>query len=53
MMITDSASFSAAATPSASIATISPAIAIAGPVVLPKPPRITEMKLRFIARHMM
>ena len=52
-MMTLSASFSAAATPSTSIAICSPSIASAGPVVLPKPPRMTEMKERFIALHMM
>ena len=53
MMMTLSASFSAAATPSASMAICSPAISMAGPVTVPKPPRMTLMKLRFIALHMM
>ena len=51
--MTLSASFSIAATPSVSMATCSPVISIAGPVVPPKPPRITEMNERFIALHMM
>ena len=51
IITTESASFSAAATPSASMAICSPSIAIAGPVVPPKPPKITEIKLRFIALH--
>ena len=51
--MTESASSSIAATPSASMAIISPSISIAGPVVPPKPPRMTETKLRFIALHMM
>jgi hypothetical protein len=52
-MMTLSASSSAAATPSASMAICSPSISWAGPEVPPKPPRITEMNERFIALHMM
>ena len=48
-----SASFSAFATDSMSIAFISPSISIAGPAVSPHPPRITERKFLFIALHIM
>ena len=48
-----SASSRAATTPWASIAICSPVMVMVEPVVVPNPPRITLMKLRFIARHMM